>query len=264
MTADQPEQDRRKGAPAGDGDHRSPDFSRDSDAQTQYLAADETRVHQPSDAADPSRTYAYDRNSSNDTRVYPPTTTGYAAGASDDASYTPATQVDDGRRGLLYDLQMARMANKATTDVGLLILRLSTLIMVLHGIKKATGYAGFVDGLREHAFGRIAPDVFGFLIVAGQLVLPVLIAVGLFTRLSALALAAMMASSYALYIVPTAPIIDPRTGGLSGESALLYVALALPLFFTGAGRFSLDHLISASGRRRRATKRMERDSVKFG
>ena len=33
---------------------------------------------------------------------------------------------------------------------------------------------------------------------------------------------------------------------------------------TGAGRFSLDHLISASGRRRRATKRMERDSVKFG
>ena len=255
MTADQPEQDRRRDAHAGDGDYRSPDFSRDSDGQTQYFAADETRVHRPSNAAD-STTYAYPGHSGNDTRVY----------ASDAASTptTPATQVDDGRRGLLYDLQMARMANKATTDVGLLILRLSTLIMVLHGIKKATGYAGFVDGLREHAFGRIAPDVFGFLIVAGQLVLPVLIAVGLFTRLSVLALAAMMASIYALYIVPTAPIIDPRTGGLSGESALLYVALALPLFFTGAGRFSLDHLISASGRRRRATKRMERDSVKFG
>ena len=40
-------------------------------------------------------------------------------------------------------------------------------------------------------------------------------------------------------------VVGTPLGALTGENALLYVALALPLVFTGAGRWSLDSLRTA-------------------
>lgn len=155
-----------------------------------------------------------------------------------------------------WDLQMSRMANRPMTDLGLLLLRLCSLPMLLHGLHKAQDYPGLVETLRGNAVGTLAPEVFAGLVIAGQVLLPLLIAVGLLTRLSALAQAAMMACVYAFFVLASNPVLDPRTGGLSGEAALGYVAIALPLFFTGAGRLSLDHLLGARGRERRAEKRV--------
>lgn len=157
-----------------------------------------------------------------------------------------------------WDLQVARLHNRPLTDVGLLVLRLLSVPLVLHGVHKAAGFAGFVETVRSNPFGAMAPEVFAGLVVAGQLALPVLLALGFATRFAALAQAAMMASIYALWVLASSPVIDPRTGGLSGEAALAFAALALPLVFTGPGRFSLDHALGGARRERRVERRAAR------
>ena len=73
--------------------------------------------------------------------------------------------------------------------------------------------------------------------------LPVLLAVGLFTRPAAFLLAALMVAIWVFMVylrLDYALLTDE--GSLTGESALLYLGLALPLAFTGAGRLSVDSL----------------------
>lgn len=128
-------------------------------------------------------------------------------------------------------------------DFGLLLLRLATLTLVPHGLHKAFDMPAFTREVAGTFVGGQAPDVVAWVVMLGQVALPVLIAVGLFTRPAAFLVAAMMAVIWALMVaaridyVPLAP-----DGGLTGENALLYVALTLPLAFTGAGRWSVDSL----------------------
>lgn len=178
------------------------------------------------------------------------------------ATYPAESRDDVARRDprgtVDWDLQIARMNNRPLTDLGLLLLRLFSVPLLLHGLHKAGGYASFVESLRGNAIAGAAPELFGLAVVAGQIVLPVFIGLGLLTRLSGLAQAVMMAGIYAFWVLPIATVIDAQTGALSGEAALAYAALALPLFFTGAGRFSVDHLLGASGRQRRAERRVNK------
>ncbi|WP_232547995.1 DoxX family protein [Propioniciclava soli] len=152
--------------------------------------------------------------------------------------------------------QMARLHNKPSTDFGLLLLRLLSLPLVLHGIHKLVDFGGFAGALRGNAIGALAPEIIGVAIVAGQILLPLMIAVGAMTRLSALLQAVMMGAVYAFWVLASEPVLNPATGGLSGEAALAYAALALPLFFTGAGRFSVDHGLTTGRRERTADKRV--------
>ena len=178
------------------------------------------------------------------------------------AASRPLSEADVARRDPRgtpeWDLQMSRMANRPLTDLGLLLLRLCSLPMLLHGLHKAQDFPGLVETLRGNAVGALAPEIFAGLVIAGQVLLPILIAVGLLTRLSALALAALMGCVYVFVVLANNPVLDPRTGGLSGEATLAYVAITLPLFFTGAGRLSLGHALGARGRERRAERRVLR------
>ncbi|WP_040160654.1 DoxX family protein [Nigerium massiliense] len=184
-----------------------------------------------------------------------PAATGAAAGA---AATRPTTGRETTAQStgdkVLYDLQMAKMQNRASTDIGLLILRLGTLMLLFHGIHKAMGYAGFSQTVASNSFGSIAPGVFSFLVVAGQILLPIALAVGLLTRLSGLLLAIMMGFIAFVFTLPNAGFIDPRTGGLSFESSLVWAIIGLALFFTGAGRFSLDHAVGRGRRDRKANR----------
>lgn len=175
--------------------------------------------------------------------------TGYPSGAA-----AGDVAVRDHRGTTEWDLAMSRMNNKPLTDFGLLLLRLCSLPLPLHGVHKALDFGGFVNTLRGNAIGAMAPEIFGGLVVAGQIFLPILILVGLGTRLAGLLQAVMMGCVYAFFVLANNPLMDPKTGGLSGEAALAYAALALPLFFTGAGRFSLDHAMGGKSRERRAEK----------
>lgn len=126
-------------------------------------------------------------------------------------------------------------------DFGLLLLRLGLLLLLAHGVAKAVDMPAFVRQVESNVVGAQAPEFFAWMIMIGQVALPVLVAVGLFTRPAAFLVAASMATIWILDIflrLDYAPVT--AEGGLTGEAALLYVVVALPLAFTGAGRWSLD------------------------
>ncbi len=117
-------------------------------------------------------------------------------------------------------------------DFGILLLRLGVGGMMLaHGIPKLImllqgNRADFPDPLGTGSFLALT------LCAGAEVFCSALLLTGLFTRLAALAL--MINMSVALFMVL----------GLSGwgaqETAALYLLIYICLFYTGAGRFSLD------------------------
>lgn len=134
-------------------------------------------------------------------------------------------------------------AHGRSLDLGLLLLRLAGLPMLLHGVAKAVDMPAFTQVVGDNLVGAQAPDLFAWVIVLGQLALPLLVAIGLFTRPAAFLLAGMLAAIWAstVYLGGDDTVLG-RDGLLTGEHALLYAGLALPLVFTGAGRWSVDGL----------------------
>lgn len=167
---------------------------------------------------------------------------------------TPRDDSLEARRDAAAQLGLVRIRNRMTTDIGLLILRVMNIVMFLHGWAKLTNYSGFRQTVASNSFGALAPDLFAILVVAGQLALPIVIAVGLFTRIAGLLQAIMMAIIWVLFPL-SAGLINAETGGINGESAYLFVAIGLTLLFTGPGRISLDQVIFGKGADRRATRR---------
>lgn len=126
-------------------------------------------------------------------------------------------------------------------DFGLLLLRLTVLMLLPHGLAKAGDIEGFIRVVDDNLVGSQAPELFGWLIMLGQVALPVLIAIGLFTRPAAFLCAGMMAAIWSLAIASRLDYtLLSNNGGLTGENALLFTFLPLALVFTGAGRWSLD------------------------
>ncbi len=127
-----------------------------------------------------------------------------------------------------------------SASLGLLILRLGMGgYMLTHGWPKlqkllSGEFDGFPDPL---GVGSTASLV---LIVVGEFLCPILVMLGLGTRLAAIP--TVIGMCVAAFIVHKN---DPWTmgGGAAKEPALLYAIPFLALVFTGAGRISLDALI---------------------
>ena len=134
-------------------------------------------------------------------------------------------------------------AHGRSLDLGLLLLRLAGLPLVLHGIAKAVDMPAFTQEVSDHLVGGQAPDFFAWLVMLSQVALPLLVAIGLFTRPAAFLLAGLMSAIWALvvYLDRDYTLVGTQ-GEITGQTALLYVGLALPLVFTGAGRWSVDGL----------------------
>jgi putative oxidoreductase len=128
-------------------------------------------------------------------------------------------------------------------DFGLLLLRLGFLLLLPHGVAKAVDMPAFVREVEAHFVGAQAPELIAWTTMIGQVALPVLIAVGLFTRAAAFLVAAMMVATWVfeVYLRTDFSALSAE-GALTGEPVLLYLVLALPLAFTGAGRWSLDSM----------------------
>lgn len=144
---------------------------------------------------------------------------------------------DDWEQEVLAEEEM----HGRSLDFGLLLLRLGLLLFLAHGVHKAVDMPTFVRQVDANLVGGQAPELFAWMVMIGQVALPVLVVVGLFTRPAAFLVAAMMVTIWVLEVYLRADY-TPLTaeGALTGEAALLYVVLALPLVFTGAGRWSLD------------------------
>lgn len=127
-------------------------------------------------------------------------------------------------------------AATSTDDAGKLVLRAALAILLLfHGISKLIGGVGFITGMLAK-FGL--PPAIGYLVYIGEVVAPLLILFGVWTRAAALVVAINMV--VAVLLVHTAQFFTmSQTGGWALELQGMYFAGAIAVALLGAGRYSV-------------------------
>ncbi|MBC7685692.1 MAG: DoxX family protein [Bdellovibrionales bacterium] len=121
-------------------------------------------------------------------------------------------------------------------DVGKLLLRVAlALLLLFHGISKMTGGVGFISAMLAKAG---LPGLLAYLVYVGEVLAPLLILGGLFTRAAAAAVVINMV--VAILLVHTGDVFTlSKTGGWALELQGMYLATALVVAMVGAGRFSI-------------------------
>ena len=121
------------------------------------------------------------------------------------------------------------------SDFGVLILRVTLGgMLLLHGIHKVQ------TGLEEQ-MGLLAakgiPTFFMYLVYISEVVAPVLIILGIFTRLSAASIVGTIL--VVLYVAPFPLMAMGPHGEWAIEIQMFYLLIPLALVFIGPGRFSV-------------------------
>jgi len=121
-------------------------------------------------------------------------------------------------------------------DVGKLVLRLTVgLLVLLHGLAKLIGGPAFIVGMVEKAG---LPGALGYLVYVGEVIAPVLVLAGVWTRAAAAVIVVNMV--VAVLLVHTQDLfVIGRTGGWALELQGLFLFGAVALALMGAGRYSV-------------------------
>ena len=121
-------------------------------------------------------------------------------------------------------------------DQGKLLLRaLLAILLLFHGVSKLNGGIGFITGMLDKVG---LPHIIGYLVYVGEVIAPLFILFGLFTRGAALVVAINMV--VALLLVHTGEIFTLNdTGGLAIELQAMYLGSAVAVALLGAGRYSI-------------------------
>lgn len=121
-------------------------------------------------------------------------------------------------------------------DLGRLVLRVTLAVLLLfHGVSKLIGGIGFISGMLEKMG---LPGAIGYLVYVGEVIAPLLILVGVWTRLAALIVAGNMV--VAVLLVHTKEFFTmSQTGGWSLELQGMFFFAAIALALLGAGRYSI-------------------------
>jgi len=122
------------------------------------------------------------------------------------------------------------------TDIGLLILRVlpGLGLFLTHGWNKLTGVPG-IFGAFPDPLG-LGPAVSAGFAIFAEVICAVLVTIGLFTRFAAVPVV--------ILLLVAAFVIHADDPWGRKEFALIYCVPFLVLIFTGAGKYSLDSLIS--------------------
>jgi putative oxidoreductase len=121
-------------------------------------------------------------------------------------------------------------------DMAKLLLRAALgLLMLLHGIGKFNGGIEFVQGALAKAG---LPSAFAYLVYVGEILAPLLLIAGVWTRLAAGVVAINMVVAIALVHAGQLGTLSP-TGGWAIELQALYLVTAAAVALLGAGRFSV-------------------------
>jgi len=120
-------------------------------------------------------------------------------------------------------------------DTGKLVLRLAVgLLILLHGIAKlSTG----VDGIAGMLASQGWPTALAWLVYVGEIVAPVLMIVGFYTRPAAWIIVVNMLVAIALVHAKDIASLG-KNGGWALELQGMFLFAALAVAFLGAGRFS--------------------------
>jgi putative oxidoreductase len=127
-------------------------------------------------------------------------------------------------------------SSDAMSDLGRLVLRLVLGILILfHGVAKITGGISFVTGGIEK-YGL--PPALGYLVYVGEVIGPLLVIFGLWTRVGAFFILVNMI--VALLLAHTSQLfMIAKTGGYQLELQAMYLFGALAVMLLGAGRYSI-------------------------
>ena len=122
-------------------------------------------------------------------------------------------------------------------DIGKLILRFSiAALMLFHGFSK---WFNGIDGIKFLVTDAVLPEFIAYGVYMGEVVFPILIILGLFTRISSLFFALTMV--FAIFLAHSSELfVLEETGGLLIELPLIYLLGSISIMFIGAGKYSLD------------------------
>lgn len=123
-----------------------------------------------------------------------------------------------------------------SSDLGKLVLRLTLgLLLILHGISKLRhGVAFMLPALNAHGL----PDWVAYLSYIGEVVAPVALIAGLFTRVAGLIVVVNMLFAFGLMHMSQLGEMS-RSGGWGLELQAFYLFTGLTVALLGAGRFSV-------------------------
>lgn len=123
-----------------------------------------------------------------------------------------------------------------TSDAGRLLLRVTLgVLILLHGLFKVTNGAGGIVGMVQKAG---LPPAFGYAVYIGEVLAPLLLIAGLWTRAAAAVIAVNMVVAIAL--AHQAQIFTRNEqGGWAIELQGMYLFTALAIALLGAGRYSI-------------------------
>jgi putative oxidoreductase len=123
-------------------------------------------------------------------------------------------------------------------DVGKLILRLAAgVLMGFHGLSKLRhGVAWMAGPLSAHHL----PTALAYGVYVGEVVVPVLLILGIFTRPAGLVLAFEMMMALYLVVDGKAFTLDKQTGALFSELQFLYMLAGIAIFFLGSGKYAMS------------------------
>lgn len=123
-----------------------------------------------------------------------------------------------------------------SNDLAKLLLRAALAVfMLFHGISKVMGGVEGITGM----VGKIGlPASFGYLVYVGEVIAPLLVLFGLWTRPAALVIAINMI--FAVVLAHTADIFTlTKNGGWALELQGFYFITAIVVALQGAGRYSV-------------------------
>ncbi len=130
----------------------------------------------------------------------------------------------------------ASSPRESSIDLALLILRLTLgILILLHGLSKLPPPPAFIVDVVTKAG---LPSLLAYGVYIGEIVAPILLIVGIWTRLAALVIVINMIVAVGLVLMPHLFAMG-KTGGYALESEAFYLFVAIALALTGAGRFSV-------------------------
>ena len=128
------------------------------------------------------------------------------------------------------------LSRSISEDLGKFLLRATLAILILfHGVAKIRHGIDPITGMIVKAG---LPAAVAYLVYIGEVLAPVLVLIGIWTRLAALVIAINM--TVAVLLVHTSQFFTlAKTGGWTLELQCMYFIGALAVALLGAGRFSI-------------------------
>jgi putative oxidoreductase len=123
-----------------------------------------------------------------------------------------------------------------SANLGKLLLRLTLGgLLLFHGVAKIQRG---VEGIVERVAGTGLPPSVGYLVYVGEVLAPVLLIIGLWSRAAALIVAVNMV--VAVWLAHSTQLTElGRSGGLALELQAFYFLTAMAILLLGAGKFSV-------------------------